>query len=166
MFGEISKLMNYFIQQVGFRGDVSNEVGSLHAKLAAMLTRIVDLGATCSASSNVKYSADAERSVPTTTVTKVKEIQMGIGGVVRVAFDLHGDSGRASNGYIYKNGVSTGISFSETSTTYVTRTADLAVTKGDLVQLWIAEGTLGYGAYCRNFRICYDVAPVGGVKLN
>ncbi len=107
--------------------------------------------------SAIAMAADTERITNSTSLVKVKEIQIASGGTIRTSFDLKTDyATHAASGRIYKNGVAFGTMRSTGSLSYVTYTEDLAFATGDLVQLYYAIENAVHNAYTRNFRLLAD----------
>lgn len=108
-------------------------------------------------SDNLRVSADSQKSVNTTTATKVKEIFILHDGMYRVKFDLRsGNSGYVAHGRIYRNGAAYGSSRSSDTTSYTTFSEDLNLRAGDFLQLYIWVSTSGKIAYVRNLRLYFD----------
>lgn len=133
------------------------------------LTNVTGLNILLTASNNLKYSADTERTQTTTnTYTIKKQITIRQRGTIRVKFDLKGsDTTYQFYGRIYVNGIAVGterLQQGAGATTYVTYSEDITIAPYDLVQLYIKnESTGGLTTYCRNFQIYYDVSnPVNG----
>jgi hypothetical protein len=103
-------------------------------------------------------SADTERSTTLESYTKVKEILIVRAGTLRIKFDLKGGNAAVTAyGRVYRNGVAVGTIQTQDSTSYSTKSEDIAGwSPGDLCQLYIRVKT-GYGTYfttyARNFRI-------------
>jgi len=114
------------------------------------------------ASETLKTSADTERSTTGTTYIKLKEIVFNAfySGIIRVKFNLWGQSSSLAYGRIYINGVAIGVerSIDNTGALYA---EDISVNKGDLVQLYIKSQVNGSPARCSNFRLYYDLVNVG-----
>jgi len=107
--------------------------------------------------SAIAMAANTERVTNSTSLVKVKEIQIASGGTIRTSFDLKTDyATHAATGRIYKNGVAFGTTRSTGSLTYVTYTEGLAFATGDLVQLYYAIENATHNAYTRNFRLLAD----------
>ena len=88
-----------------------------------------------------------------TSLTKVKEIVCPFDGVTSTQFDLVTDSGgNTATGRIYVNGVATGTTRTNSSTTPASFTEDIAVKRGDLVQLYVS-GSGGATGSVSNFRL-------------
>ena len=115
------------------------------------------------ASDDLAASADAERSITSTTPTKKKEMTILIGGTYRVKFDIRAPSGSAY-GRVYKNGGVWGTERNNT-TPYATFSEDLVFATGDLAQLYIWHPFAGT-AYCRNFRLYALAQPQCTIDLN
>jgi len=114
-----------------------------------------------SSSSNLKFSADTERSTNNTSYTLLKEIIIYETGTVKVDFDIKNSSdiSGACKWKVYKNDVAISAEETNATTTYSTKTATITnVYKWDRVQLYIKQDTGGQTAFCKNFRISYDKA--------
>ena len=110
------------------------------------------------ASSTVRISADTERTVVGNQPTKVKEIKIGRPGTCRLRFDAKGYMEAGFDTYYSQIRINDQIieTFEASFGNYYTRTLDLKVEAGDLIQLYgryrVSDGVY----YCRNFRVCYD----------
>ncbi len=142
---------------------------AVYDKIETMASGILVL---LTASDNLKYSADTERTQSSTiTYTKHKEIVIRQKGTVRVVFDLKGsDTTYAFYGRIYVNGVASGterLKQGAGATSYTTYSEDITINAYDLVQLYIKnEATGGLTTYCRNFRIYYDITNPDNGTVN
>ena len=108
------------------------------------------------ASDTVVFSALTERTITGGGYTKVKEIKINCTGTFRVKFD--GKYVGSTSGYarVYKNDSGLGTERLLTKNAYSTYSEDLAVTAGDLIQLY---GSCASGAgtvYLKNFIIYFD----------
>lgn len=146
-----------------------NGSAQLPAVDGSLLTNLVIPNILLTASDNLKYSADTERTQSSTiTYTKHKEIIIRKKGTIRVVFDLRGsDTTYTFYGRIYVNGVAAGterLKQGAGATSYTTYSEDITIEAYDLVQLYIKnEATGGLTTYCRNFRISYDITnPADG----
>lgn len=111
---------------------------------------------TVTASDNLKYSADTERTTTSASYSKIKEIQVSYTGVVRVKYDQKTDNPpQIAYGKIYINDVATSYENTNNTSTYQTRSNDVQIRAGDKVQLYFNMGG-GGTCYIRNFRIYYD----------
>lgn len=105
-----------------------------------------------SAGDNLWAYSDMEQGTSEASYTKIRGLRIGIGGTLRIKFDMHCDGTHTAYGKIYKNGNPVGTQHSTTSSSYQTYSEDIAGWKsGDEVQLYIHCD----GAYSviRNFRI-------------
>ena len=152
--------------QIGTKNEAADATGSLHAKIGALpqlvsenaLTRITQ------ASDDLRASADTlvgGTSISTTTYSGPwKEIVSNVDGVVRVSFVLTKGTGLWLRGKIYVNGAARGIEQSNTTTSPITYTEDVAVQKGDRIQIYLyAESSSGTNQLS-NFRVYYSLIPV------
>jgi len=107
------------------------------------------------ASDNLHFSNDAQKTTASDSYVKVKEIMIGTPLVAcRVKFDL-GSTGPV-NGYgrVYKNGVAIGIE--QTQVAYATKSQDFAnFMANDLIQIY-AHRLGADTAKVKNFRLYYD----------
>jgi len=90
-----------------------------------------------------------------TVPTKRGEIKVNKSGVIRVSFELAGQTTSSyAYGQIYKNGVAVGVQRSTNSPqpSYITYTEDITVTEGDLIQLYVWQSS-SYYVYAQNFKI-------------
>ena len=111
------------------------------------------------ASDTLRTSSDAAVSTNSTEVVKVKEILYNdVPGTVRVKFTVWegGDNGYSATGYVYKNGVSTGILLTRTYNAHIEGSGYLDVEPGDLIQLYLKISNASSWAGAENFRIFYD----------
>lgn len=112
---------------------------------------------TTTASDELKQSADTENSAQGNTYTLSKSIKVLHSGTIRVTFDLKTSiAGRTTYGKIYINGVAVGTQQSSDIVTYTNYSEDIAVSAGDLIQLYTkCINTASEYAYVRNFRLSY-----------
>lgn len=142
---------------------------AVYDKIETMASGILVL---LTASDNLKYSADTERTQSSTiTYSKHKEIVIRQKGTIRVKFDLKGsDTTYSFKGRIYVNGIAVGTERNQQgagATTYATYSEDITIEAYDLVQLYIKnEATGGLTTYCRNFRIYYDITNPDNGTVN
>lgn len=109
----------------------------------------------------LETSANIERTTTETAeYVKVKEIVLGRVGIYRVKFRLWGGgAGKTAYGRIYKNGVAHGTEQSESGSSYVEKSEDIAGwSQGDLLQLYL-KATTGNTAYGKELRI-YTGNPI------
>lgn len=112
----------------------------------------------------VVAAADTQQSTQETTYEKLKEIQIGSGGIVRVSFGLWAGSGTAY-GRVYKNGVAHGIERSTSATSEQTYTEDLEFVAGDLVQIY-GRHPSGYSCKIAHFKLKADKQHMHRVILD
>lgn len=123
-----------------------------------------NLGLTATASDNLKQSADTERADSGRDPASgrlTKSIRISKSGVVRLKVDT---KYTVDSTYSYIDFRVNGVSVSKqssTSLTYVTKTYDVSVSIGDLVQVY-TENYLqgGREVYVKNFRVYYDVTAL------
>lgn len=107
----------------------------------------------------IAFSASSSKSVAATgTPIKAKEIQLKVGGVIRVSFEIACQAGQTYYGQIYINSVPCGILRSGTQTGFVTYTEDFTITADANIQLYV-NGTSGYISL-RAFQIKTDSFPI------
>lgn len=167
MFGLSEMMMSFLRRQVGLRTDVADAAGSLHAKAANINTNVSNLPTSIwnavnralskvAPSDTLRIASDTERSVGSTSYSKIKEIKVRASGIMRVKFDLrHGQELFTSYGRIYRNGTAYGTERARSTATYATFSEDLFFEEGDLVQLYAKYNDSG-GGTVRNFRIYWD----------
>jgi len=101
------------------------------------------------------HSVDTVRTATTTSPQKIKEITVAKGGTLTVKFDLaHTSGGQTAYGQIYVNGSPSGTLRSVAGTAYSTFSESIAVSTGDLLQLY--SYTPSTTANVKNFRIYKD----------
>lgn len=111
-----------------------------------------------SASDNLKYSADTERSYTlTASYTLKKSIQVFKSGTIRVKHDQSDASATDNYTKVYVNGVAAGAEHANSSGSYVTYSDDISVREGDFVQLYAYNNNNANAGYVKNFRIYYDI---------
>jgi hypothetical protein len=98
-------------------------------------------------------ASNTERTTVELSYTKLKEIVVGAGGVLRIAFDLKTNGGGSAVARIYRNGVAVGTEQTDSTGSYVTQTEDIAGWQpGDLCQLY-AKTSGGTTADVCNFKL-------------
>jgi hypothetical protein len=95
------------------------------------------------------YSGDdggsAIHYTSSTTDAKVREISISLAGTVRVSMRLKSNNSLGvAYGRIYKNGVAVGTQRSVSGTTPTTFTEDIAVSVGDLIQVYCRSNNASY----------------------
>lgn len=152
MFGMMEALLSFIRRQVGLRTDADDPDGSLHAKLSHLCSYIPTFMVV--ASNNLRISADVERSAYGTTPHIVKNIQMGVTGVVRVKFEIKMAAGGTGSFSLLSGGIIVA-SGSIASNTYVEYNFDCVVSAGLPLQLQTnSDGE--YSMIVRNFRVYFD----------
>ena len=123
-------------------------------------------------SDSLKASADTTRNKANSMdFTKVKEIEVRVGGNYRVKFDLRsydniGGGNSNGNARIYKNGVAYGTDRNTTSNIFATFSEDLAFVTGDLIQLYYKNYSLNDDLVeVKNFRIYNDLVIKGKIEV-
>jgi hypothetical protein len=122
-------------------------------------------GITLSAGDNLLAAADTQVQTGAAGWLKIKEIQVvSHSGVVRVKYD--GCKSSSSSSYptcvIYKNGGQVGAMKDMTATysSFITYTEDIAVTAGDLIQLYGMRGDSSTYPIIKNFRLCTAITNI------
>ena len=95
--------------------------------------------------------------------TKVKEIQIGQAGTLRIKFDLMGSGFYFGYGRVYRNGAAVGTEQSDKSIAYTTKSQDISGWSiGDLCQLYYkTEYVAGSSVHVKNFKIFSDYSRIG-----
>lgn len=111
------------------------------------------------AGDELEVSADTERSTPSNTYVKLKEIRLARDGVYRIKFDLKRVNGSATGyGQIYKNDTAIGTEQFTSSTTYLEKSEDIAGwSAGDLLQLYAR--CVNPTVFVQNLRVYTDLDP-------
>jgi len=117
------------------------------------------------ASDTLLHSSDAQVINATDTYTKKKEILIIVTGTYRVKFDLKSpdDAAYSARGTIYRDGVAYGTERTTASVTFVTYTQDLVFLAGELLQLYLKNGTTGHDAVSENLRLYGTISGDVGV---
>jgi hypothetical protein len=103
----------------------------------------------------VLLANDAEISPScTTSYVKYHENKMFIFGTFTVKFDLNNQASTTAYAQIYVNGVAVGTEQTNSTGTYATKSQNIVIMQGDLVQIYLKSGTNGAYVYIRNFRMC------------
>ena len=124
-------------------------------------TRILTSYACAKPSDTLRISNDSEKTTTSTDYVKVKETIVGVGGRIRVKFDLKSTPDEdTAYARIYVNGVAVGTQRTEQAGNYTTFSEDIDVDIGDLVQIY-AKNSAGLTAYVKNFRIYFDYIGLG-----
>ena len=92
---------------------------------------------------------DGEETHNTTSYTVKKSVRIGIGGTIRVKYDLK----RSGHSYTCKGSVTGGATRDHGATSWSTYTEDIEYSAGQLISLgiWITGGSTT--VHCRNFRL-------------
>lgn len=136
------------------------------------LSNMVPTMGTLAASDNLKYSADTERNHTGDAgiYQKVKEIKIRFEGTIRVKFDMkagfNGNGSGTATGRIHKNGSVVGTERNNTTESYITYSEDIAVSAGDLIQLYYYPSYIDRTSFARNFRIYYDKSILADGVVN
>lgn len=109
------------------------------------------------ASDELQESADTEQTGEQVTYTKIKEIQVNRGGVIRVKYDDKKENADATVWTkLYVNGTAYSSEY-ECATSYTTRSNDVSVKIGDLIQVYAKTNSATTNYYIKNFRIYFDI---------
>jgi len=109
--------------------------------------------ADCIASDTLMYSNDTAYSSSSETPVKVAELTAKVDGTFRIKFDIKRGGTDYGYGRIYKNGIAVGTLQTGTTTSYVTKSQDIAGWEvGDLIQLYIYADAAST-SYVQHFRI-------------
>jgi len=132
---------------------------------AGKVDEIETLALGCEASDILQISADTERNSSSESYELKKEILVKRIGVVRVKFDLKigtAGGGKTAYGKVYRNSGAVGTERTDTTGSYQTFSQDIAVLDlTDVIQIYLHKNSGGTSnAYCRNFRIYFDPAPI------
>lgn len=148
----INSIVNTVNTNVGSNEDAASATGSAHAKLGQLLF----LDQLVQPSDDLRAAADTTKSnYSENTLEKLKEIVVPVTGVIRVSVDIKTSAYAGRTQYIAVNGVN--VSGNIGTQSWSTITKDIAVRKGDAVQIFMNPGAGGYSS-CRNFRIYYTDA--------
>jgi hypothetical protein len=125
----------------------------------ATLSEIVINGFTAG-NNLVRSDDDTVSGYQTSLYVIAKARQICGSGVIRVSYDINSsNSGTTVYGKIYINDVAVdGTEQSTNSTTPVTKTNDVTITDGDIVQLYV-KGSSGVTIYISNFRLSVAENP-------
>ena len=145
---------------LGAPEDPASDTGSLHAKVRNLSDVLLATKYRAIASDNQRANLDALAYQWSEDFAKTKEIQMCIGGSIRVAFDLKAYASSACSGQIRVNNIAVGaerITFEDN--TWTTYTEDISIKEGSYLQIFIKATNGGYG-YIQNLRIYYDKVAI------
>ena len=145
---------------LGAPEDPASDTGSLHAKVRNLSDVLLATKYRTIASDNQRANLDASAYQWSEDFAKTKEIQMCIGGSIRVAFDLKAYASSACSGQIRVNNIAVG---AERTTSddqaWTTYTEDISLKEGSYLQIFIKATNEGFG-YIQNLRICYDKVAI------
>lgn len=163
MFGETSKLMNYFVKQVGLISDVAASAGSAMARLAYLCENNTKYPF-FTPSDEVQAIAATERTITASNGTFTgphKSITSPINGYIKVSWEHACTANYSTSVKIYKNGVATTLTSGRASTAYATFTGNLSVSLGDTIELWVSRVDASANPKIKNFKLCYsyNIAP-------
>jgi len=99
-------------------------------------------------SGNYVINQMSQATSNTNGYNKAHEFLVGVSGTVKTVVKLKHSAGGQINGRVYINGSPIGTARNTTVSTYQTWAEDIAVVKGDLIQLYLDNdntGNLGYG---------------------
>ena len=122
------------------------------------------------ASDNLRHNNDTERFGNNAAYTKIKEINIDflMKGTLRLKFDIRSNiDTHISYAKIYLNGVAIGTEQSTSSSTYSTKSEDIALNlhDGDLLQIYVKQAA-DESVYIQNFKICGDPTTFASVHTN
>ena len=151
---KVLSLVNEALIRVGKKTDAASATGSLHAKMGDIKNNLTFRPVFVS--DELQVSADAQATTASSEYVLVKEIIMYVSGKIRVSFELA--NGSSPTGFakacVYKNGIKVGIERSQSSGTFITYSEDLAVSIGDIIQIYAM--TASGLAKVKNFRVHYS----------
>lgn len=160
MFGIMEALLSFIRRQVGLRTDVASSTGSLHAKVRNLSDVLLATKYRTIASDNQRANFDESVYQLSEDFAKIREIQMCIGGSIRVAFDLKAYDSSVCSGQIRVNNIAVGAEWATyDKNTWTTYTEDISIKEGSYLQIFIKTTNGGYG-YIQNLRIYYDKVAI------
>ena len=160
MFGLPEALMSFIRRQVGLRTDVASSTGSLHAKVRNLSDVLLATKYRTIASDNQRANFDAWAYRISEDFVKIREIQMCIGGSIRVAFDLKAYDSSICSAQIRVDNIAAGAEWATyDKDTWTTYTEDISLKEGSYLQIFI-KATNGGLAYIQNLRIYYDKVAI------
>lgn len=119
------------------------------------------VGLTLAAGEFIILASDTQEFVPTGgTWTKMKEIQIKLGGTVKVYWESGGVAGGYYNSQVYVNGSPVGTVCNQVSVGALSWTETITVRADDKIQLYAQAGT-DTDFYVQNFRIKVDQSIFG-----
>jgi hypothetical protein len=107
---------------------------------------------------------DTQHDTNSTTYVKMAEIKSPVSGVIRILFTLDGTVYNTAYGRIYKNGIASG---TERTTGYseVVFSEDIAVSYGDLIQIYGKTSNAAYPTAIKTFALRYNGPGVYSLTL-
>jgi hypothetical protein len=106
------------------------------------------------------YMDRTETKINEASYFKTKEVQMAVGGTIRVSFGLDGYNPYYGYGRVYINGEPVGLE-RKTNSDYMTQyTEDFTVNEGDLVQIYAHNNLSGYVINVKDFSIGIDAGEL------
>ena len=160
MLGIMEALLSFIRRQVGLRNDPADAAGSLHAKVRNLSDVLLATKYRTIASDNQRANLDALAYQLSEDFAKTREIQMCIGGSIRVAFDLKAYDSSICSAQIRVNNIAAGtIRVTYEKDSWTTYTEDISIKEGDYIQIFIKATNNGFG-YIQNFRIYYDKVAI------
>lgn len=119
---------------------------------------------TATAGSQIAAISDLTVSTFSTSYVQKKEIVVPYGGVFTINYDLiTSNAGSAANADIRRNGTSQNIQ-TTVSTSFVPKTYNITVSKGDLIQLFI-KSTTGASMSAKSFRVLENKNDVSFIVI-
>lgn len=101
-------------------------------------------------SDDVLHTNANEVAIVKTSYYKFKETFVNVDGIIRISFDLKGDTAGNVFGRIYINGIAVGTERSQASNGWSTYTEDLLILKGDAIQIYGYLDTPAYMTHVKN----------------
>jgi hypothetical protein len=107
---------------------------------------------------------DTQHITHSATYVKMAEIKSPVSGGIRILFTLSGTMYNTAYGRIYKNGTASGTERTAGSSDVVF-SEDIAVSYGDLIQIYGKTSTAVYGTYIKVFALRYNGPGVYSLTL-
>ncbi|MDD4469257.1 MAG: hypothetical protein PHR29_04875 [Acholeplasmataceae bacterium] len=145
---------------LGAPEDTASATGSLHAKVRNLSDVLLATKYRTIASDNQRANLDEVVWQLSEDFAKTREIQMCIGGSIRVAFDLRAYDSSACSAQIRVNNIAAGAEWvTYDKNTWTTYTEDISLKEGSYLQIFIKATNGGFG-YIQNLRIYYDKVAI------
>ena len=160
MFGLMGTVLGWLGYQVGQRTDGASATGSLHAKVRNLSDVLLSTKYRTIASDNQRANFDELVYQQSEDFAKIREIQMCIGGSIRVAFDLKSyDASSVCSGQIHVNNIAVGAERTTSAQAWTTYTEDISLKEGSYLQIFTKATNSGFG-FIQNLRIYYDKVAI------